>query len=234
MHACVCGRNERMYLSTQINACTCVCVWGVTAMYPFDHCSFCVVPCFFVSGSMNNATGSGSVVVGGSNNIVDAGSSAIVGGEANTARGMHGFIGGGHSNFASADDSTISCATVAGGHSNSAMGSYATVPGGLSNTASGHASVAMGQQAVAAADNSFTFSGKATRCGNNVEGSAKFCVSELYIEDVAVAQTLIDLQSQLNTITSNEATMQQTLTDLQNQIDAITSGSSFDPNKYVL
>ena len=92
-----------------------------------------------LSGFINHASGTYSVVAGGSNNTASGSSSSIIGGQANTANQQSASIVGGQNNTASQRS-----AIVAGGEFNNATGLYSAVIGGNSVSATGQESIVAG------------------------------------------------------------------------------------------
>lgn len=143
----------------------------------------------FVGGGRNNtASGTRATLSGGEANAVTGDWALVGGGYADTASGKYATIGGGLENTASQSYATVGggygntakgkyAATVAGGKDNLASGWYSTVAGGENNTASGYMSIvgggyadtssgyysfSVGNQSLAAHDNSAAFNGQAT------------------------------------------------------------------------
>jgi len=105
------------------------------------------------SGSFNQATGNGSVVVGGCLNASNDNQSSVLGGCANNASGAGSVITGGYSNTTNSCygsilggrcNVTCSYGSVGGGWNNAATGCFAVVGGGRNNTNSGLYSVIAG------------------------------------------------------------------------------------------
>lgn len=92
-----------------------------------------------LSGFINHASGTYSVVAGGSNNTASGSSSSIIGGQANTANQQSASIVGGQNNTASQRS-----AIVAGGEFNNATGLYSAVIGGNAVSATGQESIVAG------------------------------------------------------------------------------------------
>jgi hypothetical protein len=108
-------------------------------------------------GEENAATGSRSVVAGGWRNLADSSYATVSGGRNNTSSASYGAVAGGSFNAASGAH-----ATVAGGWTGEASGDYAIVLGGAHNVAQGDWSLAAGNNATAAHDSSFIWSGEPT------------------------------------------------------------------------
>jgi len=107
-----------------------------------------------LSGFINHASGTYSVVAGGSNNTASGSSSSIIGGASNTSSSTNSAIIGGQANTANQQSASIvggqnntasqRSAIVAGGEFNNATGLYSAVIGGNSVSATGQESIVAG------------------------------------------------------------------------------------------
>ena len=162
-------------------------------------------------GDSNVANGTYATVGGGYANVALLSAATVAGGNTNAATHVSATVGGGNVNRATQVASTVSgginntassaFATVVGGHSNTAFARYSTVLGGYGNTAGAAGSVALGVGAVADGTKTFVFSGAVNSsqpCYSAGVYTAKFCTTDLYVNDVAVVYELTSLRSMVN------------------------------------
>ena len=104
---------------------------------------FLTGPFAFVTGEVNEASGSGSSAVGGALNHATQDGATVIGGALNEATGAGASVFGGQENVASG-----ASAVVVGGRQGTATGGYATVAGGRLNKAAGETSSVSGGNGV--------------------------------------------------------------------------------------
>jgi serine/threonine protein kinase len=107
---------------------------------------------------------------------------------ANVAIDVSATVAGGAANVAWGNFST-----VAGGWANTASGAFSFVGGGLLNTAAGVSSVTLGSHGAASHERSGVFGFSGEPCASAGAGTARFCAAEVYVNDVALLNSLNDL-----------------------------------------